>query len=142
MIGDCIKSLLGQTYPNLEIVAVDDSSTDSTSQILAEFARDDKRLRPLSAGKKPEGWVGKTWPCWRGFEESTGEILLFVDADSTFRKDLVDLCVRYIEQKKIDMFSLGPKVKIRGVWARAVLPLITGAINLLYPMQKVNDPAE
>jgi chlorobactene glucosyltransferase len=141
MIGDCIRSLLGQSYPNLEIIAVDDSSTDSTLQILEKISIDDKRLRPVCAGKKPEGWVGKTWPCWRGFEGSTGEILLFVDADSKFRSDLLDLCVRYIEQKKIDMFSLGPRVKINGLWARSVLPLITGAINLLYPMQKVNDSA-
>jgi chlorobactene glucosyltransferase len=141
MVGDCIRSLLGQTFPDLEIIAVDDSSTDSTMQILEKFSIENKRLRSVAAGKKPDGWVGKTWPCWRGFEESSGEILLFVDADSSFRNDLVDLCVRYIQQTKIDMFSLGPRVKINGIWARAVLPLITGAINLLYPMQKVNDPA-
>src|SRR5579862_2848119 len=93
MIEDCLRSLLGQTYSNLEIFAVDDSSTDSTPQILAKFANEDSRIHAVSAGKKPEGWVGKTWPCWRGFEESSGEILLFVDADSTFRNDLLDLCV-------------------------------------------------
>ena len=140
MIENCLTSLLAQTYPKLEVIAVDDSSTDSTFSIISKLSSRDSRVRSLSAGEKPRAWVGKTWPCWRGFEESRGEILVFVDADSTFRPDLLDLCVRYIQQKKIDLFSLGPKVKIRGIWAKAVLPLISGAINLLYPMQSVNDP--
>ncbi|MFI5419735.1 MAG: glycosyltransferase [Nitrososphaerales archaeon] len=140
MIEDCLSSLLAQTYPNLEIIAVDDSSSDSTLSLVSKLSSKDDRLRSISAGKKPEGWVGKTWPCWRGFEESKGDVLVFVDADSTFRPDLLDLCMRYVQERKIDLFSLGPRVKITGIWARAVLPLISGAINLLYPMQKVNDP--
>ena len=127
MIEGCLSSLLAQTYPNLEIIAVDDSSTDSTLSLISKLSSKDDRLRSISAGKKPEGWVGKTWPCWRGFEESKGDILVFVDADSTYRPDLLDLCMRYVQDRKIDMFSLGPRVKISGIWAKAVLPLISEA---------------
>lgn len=138
-IGRCINSLTAQIYPNLEILVVDDSSTDRTSQIVREFAGKSTHLSLHEAGPKPDGWSGKSWPCWRGFEGSTGEILLFVDADSWFEPESIEFAVRYMLSSGIDMFSLSPRVEMKGIWARSVLPIITGAINLLYPMVKVND---
>jgi len=139
MIRSCLDSLLNQNYSNYEILVVDDSSTDSTPEIVNKLAADHPVLRLAPAGPKPEGWVGKSWPCWRGFQEARGEYLLFVDADSVFRSNAVAKSVLYAEEHDIDLFSLAPRVKFRGIWAMAVLPLITGAINLLYPLKKVND---
>jgi chlorobactene glucosyltransferase len=140
LIEKCLDSLTRQTYSSLEIIVVDDSSTDSTREIVEKLASNHSNLRLVSAGLKTPGWVGKSWPCWRGFEESGGcEFLLFVDADSTFEKTVVERTVLYAYENSIDMFSLSPRVVLHGIWAKAVLPLITGAINLLYPMSKVND---
>lgn len=139
MIRSCLESLLEQSYPNIEILVVDDSSTDRTAEIVTMLSKDNPLLRLVSAGPKPEGWVGKSWPCWRGFLETTGEYLLFVDADSKFEKTVVEHSILYAVQNSFDIFSLSPRVTFHGVWAKAVLPLITGAINLLYPMTKVND---
>ncbi len=139
MIKACVESLIHQTYLNFEIVVVDDSSTDSTPKIVSEIAARTENLRLIPAGEKPSGWVGKSWPCWRGFQEANGDYLLFVDADSLYERTVVELCALYMEKNSIDMFSLSPRVVTRGIWAPAVLPLITGAINLLYPMIKVND---
>jgi chlorobactene glucosyltransferase len=139
MIESCLRSLTNQTYSKKEIIAVDDSSTDRTKEIILRLAQGDPVIRFVSAGTKPDGWVGKSWPCWRGFEESSGDYLLFVDADSLFAPETVERTVLYAFQNSIDIFSLSPRVKYHGIWARAVLPMITGAINLLYPMKKVND---
>jgi chlorobactene glucosyltransferase len=138
-IASCLKSLLLQSYSSLEILVVDDSSTDKTVAIVSDLLSKNNVLKLISAGLKPEGWVGKSWPCWRGFEESRGEYLLFVDADSVYNSDVVERSVLYMEERSFDMFSLSPKVQMHGIWAHAVLPLISGAINLLYPMKKVND---
>ncbi len=139
-IKSCLDSLLAQSYDNLEILAIDDSSTDGTAEIIRKLATDSPVLHLIPAGSKPEGWVGKSWPCWRGFQEAKGNYLLFVDADSTFQRSVVERSVRYVEKNSFDMFSLAPRVRFHGIWAKAVLPLITGAINLLYPLKKVNDP--
>jgi chlorobactene glucosyltransferase len=139
MIRQCIESLLAQTYENLEIIVVDDASTDRTREVVIELAPKSGKLRLVLAGPKPDGWVGKSWPCWRGFQEAGGEFLLFVDADSTFERSVVGRSIEYSLHYSIDMFSLAPRVKIVGIWAYSVLPLITGAINLLYPMIKVNE---
>ena len=139
MIGPCLGSLLTQTYDNFEIIVVDDSSTDDTADTVMKLVPKSSNLRLILAGPKPDGWVGKSWPCWRGFTEAKGEYLLFVDADSTFESTIVERSLVYVARNSIDMFSLAPRVKSSGWVAKAVLPLITGAINLLYPMKKVND---
>jgi glycosyltransferase involved in cell wall biosynthesis len=140
MIENCLNSLARQTFENMEIIVVDDSSTDSTAEIVGSAMTRDKNLRLVHAGQKPEGWVGKSWPCWRGFEESRGDFILFVDADSTFEPTVVERCFSYVNRESIDMFSISPRIIVYSVWAKTVLPLVSGAINLLYPMRKVNDP--
>jgi len=139
MIENCLNSLTNQTSKNIEILVVDDSSSDATAEIVKSAMSRDEKLRLVHAGQKPEGWVGKSWPCWRGFEESRGDFLLFVDADSMFEPTVVERCFSYVNKESIDMFSLSPRIKVHSVWARTVLPLVSGAINLLYPMRKVND---
>ena len=138
-IGRCLDSLLKQTYPELEILVVDDSSKDRTREVVGEYASKNAKIRLESAGPKPDGWVGKSWPCWRGYEMSHGEYLLFVDADSWFEPETIELAMNYIVSRDIDVLSISPKIEMKGVWAKAVVPIITGAINLLYPMEKVND---
>lgn len=140
LILDCLNSLLSQTYTNFHVIVVDDSSTDHTSEIVRNLVAKDSKLKLVEAGPKPVGWAGKSWPCWRGYEESaSADYLLFVDADSTFEKTVAERSIHLMEDKSIDVFSLSPHIELCGIWALAVLPLISGAINLLYPMIKVND---
>jgi chlorobactene glucosyltransferase len=139
-IGSCLKSLIPQSYKNLEIIVIDDCSSDNTASVVRKMVEVDPRIKLVDAGEKPKGWVGKSWPCWRGFEVSRGEYLLFLDADSRLSPETIGIGLNYVLQKKIDMFSLAPKVEMPSLVSRAVMPIISGAINLLYPMQKVNDP--
>jgi chlorobactene glucosyltransferase len=136
----CLESLLGQSYRNLEILTIDDSSSDGTLEVARKVSQKDSRVGVLEADPKPRDWVGKSWPCWKGYESSKGEILLFVDADSTFHSKIVEYASSYLASSNLDVLSISPKIESMSIWAKAVVPLITGAINLLYPMVKVNDP--
>jgi chlorobactene glucosyltransferase len=139
-IGRCLESLESQTYPNLEILVVDDSSSDRTLEIANRVASKEARMRIIIAGQKPEGWVGKSWPCWRGYKEAKGSIICFVDADTTFAPVALESSVRYLLEKNYDVLSFSAKVRLEGIWSHATLPFISGAINLFYPMISVNDP--
>ncbi len=139
-ISKCLDSLSSQAYPNLEIIVVDDSSTDGTRKIVSQKAIIDPRIKLVDGGERQEGWVGKSWPCWRGYTYAAGPLLLFVDADSQFGPTAVQEAVGYLLSKNYDVLSISPRVKMKGVWASATLPLVSGAIDLLYPMTKVNDP--
>ena len=59
-LADCLDSVCRQTYPNLEILVVDDRSTDRTGEIARGFAVRDPRVRVLSIEHLPPGWTGKT----------------------------------------------------------------------------------
>lgn len=78
---NCVETLIGQTYGNLEILLVDDGSTDGSGRLCDDLALKDKRIRVIH---KENGGLISAWK--RGVSESTGEYLCFVDSD-----DWVDL---------------------------------------------------
>jgi cellulose synthase/poly-beta-1,6-N-acetylglucosamine synthase-like glycosyltransferase len=83
-----LTSLAAVDYPNLEIIAVDDRSTDATARILDDFAARHPRLRVVHVAELPAGWLGKTHALQRGYELSTGEWLVFTDADVRFNPEV------------------------------------------------------
>lgn len=141
VIERCIISLQKQTYSNLEIILVDDSSSDLTVEVGEKLEKQDSRIHVVKAGPKPPGWLGKSWPCEAGHKASKGETMLFVDADSVFDPMTVELTSKRSETGHLDIYSISPQIELRGLWAHAVMPLLSSTINLLYPMIKVNDPS-
>jgi len=72
-----LESLMRQSSPAHEILVVDDESVDDTARIARELG-----ATVISGKALPEGWIGKPWACWQGAQQSTGDILLFLDADT------------------------------------------------------------
>ena len=82
-IGDCVRSLLAQNCPDLEVIVLDDQSCDRTGEILAELAAQDRRLRVIAGQALPDGWLGKHWACQQLAESATGDLLFFTDGTAT-----------------------------------------------------------
>ena len=76
------------TIPNLEIIGVDDRSKDATGRILDEFAAKHPRFRAIHVAELPAGWLGKPHALQKAYEASSGEWLLFTDADVRFKPDV------------------------------------------------------
>ena len=76
-----LQSRLADGYPDLEIVVVDDRSSDDTPEIISAFARMDARVKPVRVDELPHGWLGKVHALDAGVRRATGEWLLFSDAD-------------------------------------------------------------
>ena len=81
-IPRCVEGLLGQTYPNFELIVLDDRSTDATPAILCGYASRDKRLTALNGAELPSGWAGKPHALFQAAQAACGEWLCFVDADT------------------------------------------------------------
>ncbi|HLQ21116.1 MAG TPA: glycosyltransferase family 2 protein [Nitrososphaerales archaeon] len=139
MIARCLRSIAEQTHRKLEIVVVDDGSTDRTAEMAASIVRGDGRARMVHGEELPEGWVGKNWACNQGFRVSRGEWLLFVDSDSILARDAVERTLSHAKRNGKDVVSIFPRGELSGFWAKMVWPVLASLIRLLYPLRSVND---
>lgn len=100
-VEKCIRSIIGQTYKNIEIILVDDGSTDKSAEICDKFARQDERIRVIH--KKNGGLVSARKA---GINIATGEYVLYVDGDDWIEKDRICNVVVQILKHKSDMIYL------------------------------------
>src|ERR1700722_19342402 len=114
-----LATLVAVDYPNLEIVAVDDRSTDATARILDEFAANHPQLRVVHVDSLPAGWLGKPHALQKAYEASSGEWIVFTDADVHFAPDLLRRAIALAETKgwehmtllgRVKMFTVGEKI--------------------------------
>ncbi|HEV2615276.1 MAG TPA: glycosyltransferase family 2 protein, partial [Candidatus Acidoferrales bacterium] len=111
-----LASLLALDYPNYEVIAVDDRSLDTTPAILDDFARRDSRLRVIHIAELPQGWLGKPHALEMAYRESTGEWLVFTDADVQFAPDLLHRALGLLQQQRSDHLTLLAGLDLRGFW--------------------------
>ena len=141
-IGDCLSSLEIQDYENYEIVVIDDSSEDSTSKIIKEHAKNESKIKFVSAGPKPDDWIGKNWPCSEGFKASTGELLLFTDSDTKHSKSMISLAVDHFTSFNLDALTVIPKMLCLDTWTKITLPMICTFLHTRFSALRVNDPTK
>jgi glycosyltransferase involved in cell wall biosynthesis len=124
-------SLLRLDYPALEIIIVDDRSTDETGVILDRLARQHSRLKIKHISTLPEGWLGKNYALYEGVTEASGHLLLFTDADVVFEPTTVRRAVAVMEQGGLDHLAALPDVTVPGVALKAFVAVF-GVFFLLY----------
>jgi chlorobactene glucosyltransferase len=140
-IGACLASLSTQTVPRLEIIAVDDGSTDRTPAILADAARRDQRVRVLRIESPPPGWTGKSFALDSGVALARGSWLCFTDADTVHAPESIARAVGFAEAHGIALLSLTSRQLTHSFWERVVQPVVFGLLDQWFPLGRVNDPA-
>ena len=96
-----LKSIINQTYDNLEIIVIDDCSTDKSKEIIKEFAKNDKRIIPYYS--EINQGVSKTRNM--GLRTFSGDFVIFVDADDVLAKDCIELQVKTSEKYNGDIID-------------------------------------
>ncbi|MDP6771080.1 MAG: glycosyltransferase family 2 protein, partial [Anaerolineales bacterium] len=117
-ITDCVKSLASQTYYPLEILILDDRSTDSTVVNVLNAAGRDDRIRMLEGEDTPPGWVGKSWACDQLYRASAGELLIFMDADTVISPETVSVSVNELTRLEADLLTVMPGRKSKTIVER------------------------
>jgi len=110
-INNCVQSILIQDYENFELLLIDDNSTDNTWNIIQNLAKNNDKILPLKGESLPKDWAGKNWACDQASRKSSGDFLLFIDADTTLSKYAVSSGLKQIEDNKIEFLTLVPKRK-------------------------------
>ncbi|HXX97626.1 MAG TPA: glycosyltransferase [Candidatus Bathyarchaeia archaeon] len=140
-IGKCLTSLLEQDYPTFEILAVNDLSSDTTGQIMNEYrVKDSKRISVINIVRKPDDWVGKNWACYQGYLKSSGEVLIFTDADTVYSRHTVSLAVGQLIEQNLDALTARPTLLLKSVWRSIIFPLLWAFSHISYSALRVNDP--
>jgi len=141
-IGKCLDSLIQQDYENYEIIVIDDSSNDTTGEIISEYAKKYSKIIPVSARPKPDGWMGKNWACMEGYRKATGELLLFTDADTNHSKNVLSLAVSHLISFNLDALSAIPKMLTFDFWTKITLPMISTFLHTRFSALNVNNPSK
>jgi len=135
-----LRSLLTQRYPNVQVVAVDDRSSDGTGTIMDRLAREDARLSAVHVETLPEGWLGKLNALHRGVEQSDGEWLLFADADAHLGPDTLRKCISHADAERIDFLSVVPHIASAGFLGDTVFNVVTSTLCLMMLPWRIKDP--
>ncbi len=142
-IERCVRAALASTYPVEEVLVYDDHSTDDTPAILARLAGTFGRVRVVDAHGLPPGWVGKPHACHRLAAEASGDVLVFVDADTFLHDDGVARIASLLDDKQADVVTAVPRQKAHGFVERLVLPLLHLTYTSWFPLMlvwKSRDP--
>lgn len=139
-IGPCIEAILSQTYPNTEVIVVDDRSTDSTAVILRDLRSRASGLQVVDGLPLPPGWAGKPHALHQAAAVARGEWLCFVDADTFLAPEAVSSCYAKALETRADMFTILTRQLTGTFWERVLMPLVVTALAVAFPPHKVNDP--
>ena len=118
-IENTIRHLLVQRGVALEVIAVDDRSTDRTGEILRRLAAEDTRVRVKRVDMLPDGWLGKCYACHVGASAATGDWILFTDADCWLKPDVIVRALRVADRESADHITLTPGIASATPGARA-----------------------
>ena len=101
-LDNCIKSISSQTYANIEILVIDDGSTDDSSLKCDQWAKKDKRIRVIH---KLNGGLADARNV--GIEMANGEYLLFVDSDDYIERNMCEIMIKAMESSQADIVISG-----------------------------------
>lgn len=138
VIAETVRSLRAQTYPNFEILIVDDQSTDNSAQIALQAAEGDSRLQVLTGQPLPRGWLGKAWACHQLSAQAQGEYLLFTDADVRWEPEALAALVAEAMKTQADLLTAWPRQETVTWGERLIVPLMAFSVFAYLPALAVH----
>lgn len=139
-----IRNILASRGVQLELVVLDDASTDSTAQRVLHWSDRDPRVRLVRGKKLPQGWCGKQHACYQLAESARFDTLLFLDADVTVQPDAIARSVAFLNRSKVDLGSGFPHQETPTIAGWLLLPLIHFVLLGYLPLSRSrlsNDPS-
>lgn len=134
-IGKCLDHLVNQNYKNLEILVLDDQSTDKTAEVVKSFSDKHKRIKLICGSMLPEGWLGKNWACHQLSEQANGKYFLFIDADVELKENTISSIVKEIVESEVKMISVFSTQLIKSFGEWIIVPLMNWLLLAFLPLR-------
>lgn len=139
-LESAVRTRLADDYPNLEVILVDDRSTDDTPAIVERLAASDPRVRAVHIYALPEGWLGKLHALHVGTQHATGAWLLYSDADVYFAPGTLRRAVARCEARGLDHMATIPDFIPQGLLVDACIDAFCRALVVGGRLWSVPDP--
>ncbi len=139
ILAHCVRSVLMQDYERLEVIAVNDRSTDATESILRSVAETDERLHVVNGVEPPAGWLGKPYALQQALEVSHGEWVLTSDADMILENEAVRIAVERALAGNYDILTLMPYLETKSFWERVFTSSWVLVLLGAYPFAVLNN---
>jgi chlorobactene glucosyltransferase len=150
-IATVVRSLLASAYRNVEVIVVDDRSTDGTADVVEQLwstvngqrSAVDRRpstvdTRLIHGSPLPTGWYGKPWACVQGYRAARGELLLFTDADTKHEPMLLPHAVAALQAGRGELVTVMPHQRCVTFWERVVMPQFWTLLGFRFHPDEVN----
>lgn len=138
-IEACVRSVLHQQYGPIEVIVIDDGSTDGTGEILTRLA-EDHRLHIVTGASLPDGWTGKNHALVQGVRRAKGAYLLFIDADVTLHPAAVGAAMHTAQQRQVSLLSMWVRQVVKSWGEQIAQPVIIGFNLIADPLMRTNSP--
>ncbi len=109
-LEEAVRARLEDPHPGLEVIIVDDRSTDRTGEIADQLAASDARVKVVHVRELPPGWLGKLNALQQGLAVATGEWVLFSDGDVSVHREVLDRVLTHCEHRQLDHCVLVPRM--------------------------------
>jgi len=141
-IEKCLDSLIKQDYDNYEIITINDSSNDTTGDIIKKYSEKLPKVILVDAKPKPDGWMGKNWACIEGYKKASGDLLLFTDADTVHTSSVISLAVSHLLSLDLDALTVIPRMLCLDKITKITLPMISTFLHTRFSALRVNDTSK
>jgi cellulose synthase/poly-beta-1,6-N-acetylglucosamine synthase-like glycosyltransferase len=139
-ISAAMDSLLSLDYPNLDIILVNDRSTDETGQIIDQLSEADDRIKAVHVNYLPPGWLGKVNALERGLSFTNSEWILLSDADVHFAPDALKNALVYCMKDSIDFLTAIPDVVTHSPFLQIIIAQLFHQGSMFFKPHRINDP--
>ena len=134
-IAACLATVQQSKGIDLQVIVVDDASTDATASIVEGIAASDARVRLFHSAALPRDWNGKQHACWQGAQAATGPLLCFLDADVRLQPEALSRCAANMLNERAALISGFPRELTGTLLEKLLIPLIHFILLGLLPMR-------
>ncbi len=139
VIAECLRSVAAQPEV-MEILVVNDQSTDRTAEIVRGLAAEIPKLRLLETTDLPAGWVGKNNAVWLGAQSAKGKWLLFTDADAVLAEGATAKAFELAKENTAALVSFSPAQTLKSWHEKALIPFVYCRLARKFSYADVNNP--
>ena len=136
-IGTLLEQLSTLEYSSHEIIVYNDHSADKTESIVQQWATRNPTIKIINGQQPPKGWLGKNHACHQLAQAASGDIVLFLDADVSIKKDFLNRSISYFQKYELHLLSIFPKQIIRSLGEKVSVPLMNWILLSLLPLALV-----